>query len=104
MPFLAGFPSNKVTAEFNHQHDYFSEHLHPCFPDPLHKRIVSTTFVDTNHGHNTATIKATVGFLSLVTNTPADCGAPRQASVKTAAHGTELNALKLTVEYDVDIR
>ena len=51
-PFQANFPSNKVEHYFNHQHDYFKEHVDPRFPDPLVKELGTTFFVDANHSHD----------------------------------------------------
>ena len=103
-PFIADFPSIKVTTEFNYQYNYFSEHLNPRFLDPLYNELAFTIFVDANYSYNTVTGKAIIGILSFIGNTPVDWRAKRQASVKIATYRAELNALKLVVEDAICIR
>ena len=59
---LANFPSNEVTVILNHRHDYFSDHLDPHVSDPSCDELTSTTFVDSNHGHDAVTGKAMTWF------------------------------------------
>ena len=103
-PCLADFPSNKVTAQFNHQYYYSSEHLDQSFLEPLCDELASTIFADANHSHDSVTGKAILGFLCFVVNIPTYCGAPRQALSQTSTHGAEMSDFKLAVEHDVAIR
>ena len=67
-PFIANFPSTKVATEFNHQYDYFPEHLDSHFPDLLYRELTSTIFIDTNYGHDIVIGKVITEILSFIGN------------------------------------
>ena len=70
------------------------EEIPKDIPKPLGKRVVTTTFLDSNLLHDIVTGKSFTAVLHFVNTTPTDWFLKRQATVETATYGSELVATK----------
>ena len=73
-------------------------------PEPLGKAVVTTTTMDANLNHCSATGKSLTGCLHFVNKTPVDWYSKKQATVETATYGSEFVAAKTATEQIMDIR
>ena len=68
------------------------------------KTITTTTTADVNLNHCLATGRSLTGCLHFVNHTPIDSYSKRQATVETAAYGSEFAASKTATEQIIDLR
>ena len=73
-------------------------------PDPLGKAVITTTPMDANLNHCSATRKSLTGCLHFVNKTPVDWHSKKQATVETPTYGSEFVAAKTATEQILDIR
>ena len=71
------------------------EEIPKDIPEPLGKRVITTTFLDANLLHDIVTGKSVTAILHFVNTTPIDWFSKRQATVETATYGSEFVAAKL---------
>ena len=72
-------------------------------PRPLGKMVISTTFLDANLLHDIVTGKSVTAVLHFVNPSPTDWVLKRQATVETAAYGSEFVAAKTGTEQIMDL-
>ena len=72
-------------------------------PDPLGKAVITTTPMDANWNHCSATRKSLTGCLHFVNKTPVDWYSKKQATVETPTYGSEFVAAKTATEQILDI-
>ena len=68
------------------------------------KTVTTSTTVDANLNHCLATGRSVTGCLHFVNHTPIDSYSKRQATVATAAYGSEFVASKTATEQIIDVR
>ncbi len=85
-------------------HGKVSEIIPEDAPPPLGKPVVTTHFVDANLYHDMLTGRSVTGIIHLANQTPIDWFSKKQATVETAAHGSEFIAARTCVEQIIDIR
>ena len=73
-------------------------------PDPLGKAVISTRTMDAYLNDCLATGKSFTGCLHFVNKAPVDWYSKKQATVETAASGSEFVAAKTATEQIMDIR
>ena len=56
--------------DFRNDYDYFKEDIDPCTPEPLHKELEVTIFVDSSQGEDTTTGRSITGFIIFLGSTP----------------------------------
>ena len=74
------------------------EEIPKDIPKPLGKRVITTTFLDASLLHDIVTGKSVTAVLHFVNTTPTDWFSKRQATVETAAYGSEYVAAKTATE------
>ena len=89
--------------DFGNQYEDFEEYIDPRFPEPLHKELDLTIFVDSNHGHDRVTGKSLTGLISFVGRTPVTWCSKHQSAVEMSTYGAELMAMKRAMEEVVAI-
>ena len=72
--------------------------------EPLGEAVVTTTTMDANLNHCSATGKSITGCLHFVNNTPVDWYSKKQAIVETAMYGSEFVAAKTATKQIMVIR
>ena len=76
----------------------------PAFmPEPLGKRVVTTTFVDANLYHDYLDGRPVTGILHFVNQTPVDWYTKKQATVATATFGSEFVAARTATDQIMDL-
>ena len=73
-------------------------------PEPLGQAVITTTTMDDNLNHCSATGNSLTGCLHFVNKTPVDWYSKKQATVETATYGSEFLAAKTATEQIMDIR
>ena len=102
-PPIENIKFSKVTADFGNQYDA-KEELDSQLPEPLMDELVTTIFVDSNHGHDLLTGKSITGVIVFVGRTPIKYFSKRQSTVQTSTFGAEFISLKRAVEEAITIR
>ena len=80
------------------------EEIPKDIPKPLGKRVITTTFLDTNLLHDIVKGKSVTAVLHFVNTTPTDWFSKRQATVETATYGSEFVAAKTAIEQKMGLR
>ena len=73
-------------------------------PEPLGKFVVAISYHDANLHHNVLTGRSVTGILHLVNKTPIDWYSKKQATVETAAYGSEFSSARTCAEQVIDLR
>ena len=73
-------------------------------PEPLGKRVTSTTYVDANLYHDMTTGRSVTGILHLLNKTPSQWYSKKQGTVETATYGSELVAARIATEQNIELR
>ena len=90
---------DRMGIDFGKDYDYFKEDIDPHAPEPLHKELEITIFVDSSHCEDTTIGRSITGFIILLGSTPMMWSSKGQTSVQTSTFGTEFVALKTAVEH-----
>ena len=85
-------------------HGAIEEMLPNDAPELLGKHVTLTHFVDANLMHDLITGRSLTGILHLLNKMPVDWCSKKQATVETAAHGSELLAMRTCIEQIIDLR
>ena len=72
-------------------------------PEALGRPVRITSYVDANLYHDYLTGRSVTGILDLLNGTPIDWYCKKQATVETAAYGSEFVAARTCVERNVDM-
>ena len=82
----------------------YKEEIPKDIPKPLGKRVIKTTFLDTNLLHDIVKGKLVIAVLHFVNTTATDWFSKRQATVETATYGSEFVAAETAAEQIMDLR
>ena len=80
------------------------EEIPKDIPKPLEKRLITTTFLDTNLLHDIVTGKSVTAVLHFFNTTPTDWVLKTQATIETATYGSEFIVSKTATEQTMDLR
>ena len=73
-------------------------------PQPLGKRVTTTTYVDANLYHDLTTGRSVTGIVHLLNKMPSQWYSKKQGTVETATYGSEFVAARIATEQITELR
>ena len=73
-------------------------------PQPLGKRVTTTTYVDANLYHDLTTGRSVTGIIHLLNKMPGQWYSKKQGTVETATYGSEFVAARIATEQITELR
>ena len=73
-------------------------------PQPLGKRVTTTTYVDANLHHDLTTGRSVTGIIHLLNKMPGQWYSKKQGTVETATYGSEFVAARIATEQIIELR
>jgi hypothetical protein len=81
-----------------------AEDIPDDIPKPVTKPVSITVYVDASHGSDLVTRRSVTGILLCVNKTPVKWYSKRQNTVESSTYGSELVALRITIEMILEFR
>ena len=102
-PDMSGLPDQALDWEGS-IYGKVTEILPTEAPTPLGKSVVTVSYHDASLFHNVITGRSVTGTLHVLNKTPIDWCSKKQATVETAAYGSECSSARARVEQVLDLR
>jgi len=103
MPELPGI-ENEEARNWSQLYPDAKEKLPLDAPEPEGKPVRTWCMVDTDHAHDIETRRSVTGALFFLNGTPVKWYSKRQHTAETSAHGSEITAMKITIEITMEMR